>query len=1221
MEELESAVDSASKGDYSGLTQIQAALQDPTYYLAFSSVLLDSLQSKDIFVFHGLNLLVTAGTAKPSLYHTLKAYVPRLLDAGRTLLATGIAVKTLSKLVAFVVPACFSSDEIHTFCTVLITERFTEVPFLLSVVEDLLFHIATAAVAKQVVAQDTVIRESVIKLVNHVLDSLDRLMDAYCTSNTAPKFNEGNHQVFIIAHLKIITISVKWGALSKTCPAFSTNSDDAFFDTQAKPLPELLNLLETAWYSRSAKLFLLAFLRKDELVYSCCQELFFALATVTYSKAKSSSIICMFVIALLIRFYQFQLSRMDEEGILSRLEMATLELDLGASISEYRPSEYNPIVIAGNFFCSNTWFNIPHNPEDDFFPLQIIQSLILANGPVTMLSILNKNQLTKLLCQFSFTIFFVHMTVSQELGFIVSYLSSLMSIVHASYQACIIGPSLNLVSSGNAQNSSLVLTLNSFLLLIYSVTSAALYISQIQIYMASCLDLLVNKEPTPRNMRLYNVQKCSNSCVQLIRDFSINLHTAVRYCFMPENNDPARFSFVRFCQESAIFERIRDGSALPLADPSKLDSNLAIVVFNSVLFFGIRDELFSFNEEEFVGAQPIYLCMVPTEMLISQQCRLASTAICLIARGLSGECDWGTVVRACFYTQIAIQWVQYMLYDSECATSYSECLTAASCAAISEAIIAVLKCIGSVHDPPGHVHLSTLFLNDAIISTLLLCIDAMNIVKKRPAFPLDVVLRAAKRLDTMCREVPVASTCDFTNFLLKYKSNVLTFSSLLIEHVRPDETFHLTAYVDSLLSVVATAGAQKLTTNPCLIIEILTLLLSASAGGLAALENMSINDCAGLKNAFLNKVFAAYDVVLPYLEALPNGTNYILSAMFLVRDIFLFAKITIDKWLKCIGSQVASFFKRLIDSSFGLLCRSLQTTMDWASVSSERCSSLQHVYSGEDVTSVAFSGHEQLYLVFLAASVVAVDMLYEITNYIPSLLTLRGDDYKSFISHLFSNVLNIILSFIPILNHVDDHDITKMVDMITMILNLSNDTLEQEEATRMLTALCDFLDNLSPTHVSLKIKLFGCIVTFVNALLGSYMHSDQLEQVNRAYVQVIEKSIGKLICCVFSTVQDEDLISDLAAALLHVVFVDIEDVSVAGLQFRQDIFRLQVLEAVQALGVQDFTSLVNSAFSDMQGIAVESSKGYNMITPIRTLFFALHAICIKCAATPGLPSM
>lgn len=196
-----------------------------------------------------------------------------------------------------------------------------------------------------------------------------------------------------------------------------------------------------------------------------------------------------------------------------------------------------------------------------------------------------------------------------------------------------------------------------------------------------------------------------------------------------------------------------------------------------------------------------------------------------------------------------------------------------------------------------------------------------------------------------------------------------------------------------------------------------------------------------------------------------------------------------------------------------------------------------------------------------------------------------------------------------------------MVDMITMILNLSNDTLEQEEATRMLTALCDFLDNLSPTHVSLKIKLFGCIATFVNALLGSYVHSDQLEQVNRAYVQVIEKSIGKLICCVFSTVQDEDLISDLAAALLHVVFVDIEDISVAGLQFRQDIFRLQVLEAVQALGIQDFTSLVNSAFSDMQGIAVESSKGYNMITPIRTLFFALHAICIKCAATPGLPSM
>lgn len=77
------------------------------------------------------------------------------------------------------------------------------------------------------------------------------------------------------------------------------------------------------------------------------------------------------------------------------------------------------------------------------------------------------------------------------------------------------------------------------------------------------------------------------------------------------------------------------------------------------------------------------------------------------------------------------------------------------------------------------------------------------------------------------------------------------------------------------------------------------------------------------------------------------------------------------------------------------------------------------------MTSVAFSGHEQLYLVFLAASVVAVDMLYEITNYIPSLLTLRGDDYKSFISHLFSNVLNIILSFTPILNHVDDHDITK----------------------------------------------------------------------------------------------------------------------------------------------------------------------------------------------------
>ncbi|EFO61426.1 Hypothetical protein GLP15_1617 [Giardia lamblia P15] len=1221
MEELESAVDSASKGDYSGLTQIQAALQDPTYYLAFSSVLLDSLQSKDIFVFHGLNLLVTAGITKASLYHTLKAYVPRLLDAGRTLLATGIAVKTLSKLVALVVPACFSSDEMHTFCTMLIDERFTEVPFLLSVVEDLLFHIATASVAKQVVAQDTVIRESVIRLVNQVIDSLDLLMDAYFTPSTVPTFNKGNYQAFILAHLKIVTISVKWGALSKTCSAFPTNSDDAFFDTQAKPLPELLDLLETAWYNRSAKLFLLALLRKDELVYSCCQELFFALATVTYSKAKSSSIICMFVIALLARFYQFQLSRVDGEGIVSKLEMATLELDLSTCISECRPSEHNPIVVAGNFFCSNAWLNIPHSPEDDFFPLQIIQSLILANGPVTMLSILNRNQLTRLLCQFSFTIFFVHMTVSQELGFTVSYLSSLMSIVHASYQACIIGPSLNLVSSGNAQNSSLVLTLNSFLLLIYCRTSAPLYISQIQMHMANCLDMLVNKEPTPRNMRQHNVQKCSSNCVQLIRDFSINLHTAVRYCFMPENNDPARFSFVRFCQESAIFERIRDGVALPLTDPAKLDSNLAIVVFNSVLFFGIRDEIFSFNEEEFVGAQPVYLCMAPTEMLISQQCRLASTAICLIARGLSGECDWSSVIRACFYTQIAIQWAQYMLYDSECATSYSECLSAASRAAISEAILTVLKCMGSIHDPPGHVHLSTLFLNDAIISTLLSCIDAMNIVRKRPAFPLDVVLRAVKRLDAMCREVPVASTCDFINFLLKCKTNILTFSSLLIEHVRPDETLHLTTYIDSLLSTVATAGSQELTTNPCLVIEVLTLLLSASAGGLAALENLSINDCAGLKTAFLDKIFAAYDMVLPYLEALPNGTNYILSAMFLVRDIFLFAKITIDKWLKYIGPQVASFFERLVDSSFGLLCRSLQTTMDWASISSERCSSLRHVYSGEDVTSVAFSGHEQLYLVFLAASVITVDTLYEITNYIPSLLTLRGDDYKSFISHLFTNVLTIILSFTPILNHIDDNDITKMVDMITMILNLSNDTLEQGEATRMLTALCNFLDNLSPTHVSLKIKLFGCIATFVNALLSNYTHTDQLEQANQAYVQVTEKSIGRLIRCVFSSVQDEDLISDLAAALLHVVFVDIEDVSMTGLQFRQDVFRLQILEAVQALGVQDLTSLVNSAFSDMQSIAAEGSKGYNMITPIRALLFALHAICIKHAVTPGLPSM
>lgn len=1211
MEELGSAVDSASKGDYSELTRIQKALQDPTYYLAFCNALLDSLQSKDIFVFHGLNLLVTAGTVKTSLYSSLKTYIPRLLDAGRTLLATGIAMKTLSKLIVLIVGTSFLPDEIDTFCTVLINECFTEVLFLLNVVEDLMLHIASN---KRPVAQDTAILESIIKLATQTIKSMDRLMDTYFAPSTSSNLTKGDFQTLVLAHLKILIISVKWDALSKTCTMVPSNSDDTFFITQAKPLPKLLDLLNATWYNRAAKLFLLTLLRDDRLVYSCCQELFLALSTVTHNKKEVSSIILLFFIALLVRFYQFQLSGANGKNIAFELEAITLPLDLNACIFGVRPPNLNIALIAANFFHSNAWLNIPHNPEDDFFPIQIIQYLIRANGSVTMLSVLNKNQITRLLCQFLFTVFFIHMTVSQELDFLVSYLDSLMSIVHNNYQACLIGPSFHLVSPEDSRNSSFVLALNSFLLSLYCRASTSLYVSQVQAHIAKCLELLGNKEPTPRNIKQYSVRNCSNDCVLVLREFSLDLYTVVRHCCLPDNRALVHFDFIRFCQDSAIFERIHENSALPLTDPTKLDSVLATVLFISILFFGIRDDLLAADEEGLVGVQPTYLCMASIEMIISQQCKLASTALCLITRGLSGECSWSTAIAACFYTQLAIRWVQYMLYDSDDITSYTECLNAASRAILSEAINNVLNCMGNIHESLNHINLSTLFLTDAIISTLLECITVMDIARKKPTFPLDVVVRVTRRLNVLYREIPMISTCDFTGFLLKYRSNILKFGIFLVEHVAPEESSHLLAFADSILSI---GTSCNLATDSSLILENLTLLLSVSAGGLAALENLSINECDKLKNPFLDKIFAAYTILLPCLESLPTESDCI-SFILLARDIFLFVKRTIDKWLKCIGPHIISFFERLLDSSFGLLYRSFQATMNWTGISSERCSSLHHVYSGEDVTSVAFSGQEQLYLTFLTASAIVTDALYEITNSIPSSVTLHADEYKGFVSHLFMSVLTTILSFTPILDRVDDSDIAKIVDMATMILNLDNDTLEQEDAARTLTALCAFLDNLPPVHVSLKIKLFGHIAAFANALLGVYKCSDQLEKINQIYIQVIEKSIGKLIYCVYLKLPDEEIVSDLAASLLYLVCTDIGGASRTVLQFRQSIFRLQALEAIQALGVEDCVPSVDSAFSNMQEIILEGSKDYNVVVPIRKLLFTIHAACIKRAATLGL---
>lgn len=1218
MQELESAVDSASRGDYTELTRIQEALQDSEQYLAFSHALFESLQSKDIFVFHGLNLLVTAGEGKKSLYCALQTYIPRLLDAGKTLLATGIAMKTLSRLIVRIVATCFSPDEVCAFCTMLIDEHFTEVPFLLNLVEDFMFH--TATTAKHVAEHDSIVLQSIIELIDHVIESSNRLIDVYSTSCATTNFTKDSYQTLILAYLKILTISVKWEALSKSCPVIPNDSDDAFFVTQAKPLPGLLSLLGVTWYNKVTRLLLLTLLRNDALIHSCCQELFTVLATVTYKKAGKKSIIFVFFVAILLRFYHFQLSTGNRKAIISELEAATLVLDLDACIFRSDPSEYNLLAVAGEFFYSSAWTNITHDPEDDFFPIHLIQSLILANGSTTILSVLNNNQITRLVYQFSFTIFFIHMTVSPELDFIVSYLDSLMSIVHTSYQACLVGPSFNLVSVDDAQNLSFIMALHSFLLLTYANSSSGLYISQIQMYIDKCLDLMVNKGSTLRSMRQYNMQNCSDDCIRVTRDLSIDLYTVIRYCCLPCNQRLIQFSFIKFCQDSAVFERIRDSNTLPLTDQAQLGINLATVVFNSVLFFGIRDELFSINEDELVSfqpVQPIYLCMASTEMLISQQCVIASTAIRLIARGLSGECDWNTTIKACFYTQVAIQWVRYMLYDSEDIASYSECLNAASQTALLEAIVDVLKFMGNVNGSHGHANTSTLFLNDAIISTLLSCIDVMNIAKKRLAFPADAVVRVTKRLDLLCREVPVFSTCDFTNFLLRYRRNILAFSRLLIEQLAPKEITLLITYADSIISMTATMG-HEFTADPNLIIENVTLLLSLSAGGLVALEKLSINDCNRLKSTFLDKIFAAYTMILPYLETLPSGTNYVLATMFLARDILLFVKATIDKWVKCIASHTISFFKQLVDSSFGLLCRSLQSTTDWIGISSERCSSLHHVYSGEDITSVAFSNQERLYLTFLAAATITTDSLCEITNYVPALLILRPDEYKGFVYHLFMRVLTTIISFTPILDRIDDHDITRIVDTTMIILNLSSDSLEQGKATNMLAALCAFLDNLPHRYVVSKIKLFGCIATFSNALLRICSQSDQLESVNQAYIQTIEKSISKLIYCAFLDTHDVDIASDLAAVLLHVVFVNIKDISREGLQLRQDILRSQILEAMQALNVQECASLVESAFLSMQEIALESSRGYNMITPIRELLSAMHAACIKRTATLGL---
>lgn len=1222
MQELESAVDSASRGDYTGLTRIQEALLDPEQYLAFSNALFESLQSKDIFVFHGLNLLVTAGTYKNSLYCSLKAYIFRLIDVGRTLLATGIAMKTLSKLIICVVAACFSPNEVCSFCTMLISQHFTEVPFLLNVVEDFMLHMARTTTHST--ANNSPVLSSIIELTNQVIESMNHLIDMYSTSCFVANSTENNYQGLMLAYLKILTIAVKWEALTKVCPVAPNNSDDAFFVTQARPLPGLLHLLGPASYNNIAKLLLLTLLRSDILVHSCCQELLTALATVTYKKVETTSIAFMFFVAILLRFYQFQLSTGNKKAILSELEAATLTLNLDKCIFGSHDTENNLLAIAGNFFYSNVWIDIPRDPVDDFFPIQVVQSLILANGSVTILSVLNNNQITRLIYQFLFTLFFVHMSVSQELDFIISYLDSLMSIVHTSYQACLIGPSFNLVSADDAQNSTLIAVLRSFLLATYSNTSSGLYISQIQTYIAKCLDLMINKGPTPRNMRQYNVQNCSDDCIQVIRDFSIDLYTIIRYCCLPDNRDSIQFNFIKFCQDNAIFERIRDSNTLSLTDQNKLDINLATVIFNSALFFGIRDELFSINEEEFVSAQPIYLCMASTEMLISQQCYLASTAIHLIARGLSGECDWNTAIKACFETQVAIQWVRYLLYDSEDVASYSECLNATSQDVLSEAIVDALKSMSNINEVPGHINLSSLFLNDAVISTILLCIDVMNITKKRPAFPVNTIVRVIKRLDILCREVPVSSTCDFTNFLLRYRRNILTFSRFLIEHVAPKEITLLITYTDSIISMVATTTTaidHELTTNPNLVMENVILLLSLSAGGLAALEKMSINDCNRLKSTFLDKIFTAYAMIFPYLEALPNGTAYILATMFLARDILLFVESTIDRWLKYIGSQVISFFKQLIDSSFGLLYRGLQATMNWAGISSERCTSLHHVYSGEDVTSVAFSGQEQLYLIFLAASAITIDVLYEITNYIPSLLILRSDEHKEFTYHVVMSILTTIIKFTPILDRVDDHDITKIINMFAILLNFGKDSLGQEEATNIITALCAFLDNLPHKYVLLKIKLFDCIVAFSNALLRLYSHSNQLEHVNQIHMQIIEKSINKLIYCAFLDTKDADIASDLADALFHVVFVSIENISKEGMQFRQDSLRFQILEAIQTLNVQECAPLVNSTFLNIKRITTEDSRSYNAITSIRELLFAIHAACIKRAATQGLSCM